>query len=131
MSQPEKAEQIRISTNAEMHSFDRRDDKLAQKWRLPWAGLSPFGSILALFCTILPLLGPSLLHRTFIDQFWSSSFTTPKGQFLSSFVSIVLWEEDHGYPITYLAGIALAFMSFMLISRFLEYFGLIIFREND
>ena len=124
-------EQIHISTSEEIKSYKNRDENLARKWRFPWAGLTPIGGILALSCAVLPLAGPWFLHQNFLDQFWASSFNTRKGQFLGSFVSIVLWDEDHGYPLTYFISIAIALMIFLILSSFFEYFGLMIFREKD
>lgn len=132
MSTPGPREQIRISSlAADSPKPVRAQLSLARRWRFPVAGLTFSGGVLALLCLALPLLAPRLMHSLFMDQFWNTSFNVPKGQFLSSFVSVVLWDEDNGFVLSYLLGIVAALMLFTILSNLLDFCGVIIFREND
>ncbi|MFM7129929.1 MAG: hypothetical protein ACKO0V_11295, partial [bacterium] len=99
--------------------------------RFPVAGLTFSGGVLALACAILPLVMPRLMHSLFMDQFWNTSFNVPKGQFLGSFLSIMIWDEANGFILSYLIGIALALMLFTVLANLLDFSGIMIFRENE
>lgn len=132
MSTPGPREQIRISSAAtDTPKPAIAQAVIARRWRFPVAGLTFAGGVLALECAILPLVMPRLMHSLFMDQFWNTSFNVPKGQFLGSFVSIMLWDEDNGFILSYFIGIALALMLFTVLANLLDFCGIMIFRENE
>jgi len=132
MSTPGQREQIRISSPvARSPNPVRAQTRLARRWRFPMAGLTFTGGVLALICAVLPLVMPRLIHSMYMDRFWNTTFNVPTGQFLASFVSLVLWDEDNGFPITYILGIVAALMIFTILANLLDFCGIIIFRENE
>lgn len=132
MSTSGPREQIRISSPAaDSPNPVSSQPGLARRWRFPMAGLTFSGGLLALICAILPLVIPRLMHSLFMDQFWNTSFNVPRGQFLGSFVSLVLWDEDNGFILSYFVGIIAALILFTILANLLDFCGIIIFRENE
>ena len=132
MSTSGPREQIRISSPAVDSPKPVTDQTaLARRWRFPMARLTFTGGVLALICAVLPLVMPRLIHSMYMDRFWNTTFNVPTGQFLASFVSLVLWDEDNGFPLTYFLGIVAALILFTILANLLDFCGIIIFRENE
>lgn len=131
--QPPKVEKILISrAQKPAGQVKTAPPTLARKWRAPRLRLTAIGGILALVSLGFVFFTPRLLKNLIMAAFWNTPYG--KSSYSDVFADLsmfILWDEDHGFLVTYILGIILGWLLFICMAHVLEFIGLPIYRENE